>query len=205
METLEAIRNAAKNILMTYPHDEDGRVTSAVKEAEYISKLEQCLDGKFSFEIPKKRSWYDCKIDGIPINVKITDQKGPDDAWCKHAAIFTWGGKDINACTNWNFNKMWGYLNETKRIETRDPYTEYHYLAVYKETGEVLLKSIIDIHTYHSNPTNIMQIKWKDEWIHRDYVAPNRSEKMIELFKVVQSSALEKINSTKEFAYATIV
>jgi len=187
METLDAIRQAARTIILEYPHGEDGRITSAVKESEYLHKLKEALGVQFNFEIPHKRHWYDFKVDGIHINLKITDG-GCDNAFNKKAFIFTWGGQ-VPLKAPGNMNNMLRVLRDLPRITKRDPLTEYYYLTVHKETGRTLLKSLVDIHMYKDNCAgNVMQINWNSEFENEAYTATDRGAKMIELLKTVQTA-----------------
>lgn len=198
MNTLEAIRQAAKTIILEYPHDEDGRLTSAIKESEYLRKLKEALGPQFCFEIPQKRHWYDFKVDGIYINLKITDGGG-DNAFNKNALIFTWSGQ-VPSKAPGNMNNMLNILKTLPRLVRRDPLTEYYYLVVHKRTGNTLLKSLVDIHTYMDNCAgNVMQIYWKSEFEHADYVTPDRSTKMIELLKVVQMACRKQVANMSQF------
>ena len=204
METLEAIRQAAKTIIMTYPHDEDGRITSAVKEKEYLVKLKTALGPRFDCEIPKKRAWYDFKVDGIFINLKISEGGG-DNAFNKKSLLLTWGGS-VSDKQSGNMNELWQNLKMTSRIEVRDPLTEYHYLVVYKKSGDVLLKSLVDIHTYMPNCAgNVMQINWNKEWINKDYVGTSRSAKMLELAKVVQEACRKQCENMRQFVDGSLI
>lgn len=204
METLEAIRQAAKTITLTYPHDEDGRITSAVKEKEYLTKLKTALGPLYNFEIPPTRAWYDFKVNGIFINLKIS-QGGCDNAFNKKSLMLTWGGSAAVSKPG-NMNKLWEKLNATPRIETRNILTEYHYLVVYKKTGDILLKSLVDIHTYRANCAgNVMQINWTDEWINKNYVATSRSAKMLELAKVVQEACRKQCENMRQFVDANLI
>lgn len=199
MEILEAIRNAAQSITMTYPHGEDGRITSAMKEKPYLEKLKESLCSQFEFEIPKTRCWYDFKVGGIFINLKITEG-GCDNAFNKKALIFTWGG-EVTKKEPGNMNNMLEILKKTPLITTRNPYTEYHYLVVFKETGKVMLKSLVDIHMYKPNGAgNVMQINWKSELEHANYTADDRGAKMIELLRVVQEACKKQIANMNQFA-----
>jgi hypothetical protein len=198
METLETIRNAARTIILDYPHDEDGRITSAVKEKEYLSKLKEAIGAQFKFEIPKKRAWYDFKVDGIHINLKITDGGG-DNAFNKNALVFTWSGQ-VPSKAPGNMNNMLGMLKNLPRLNNRDPLTEYHYLVVHKKTGAVLLKSLLDIHTYRENCAgNVMQINWNSEFENPSYTTPDRGVKMIELAKVVQTACRKQCENMMQF------
>ena len=84
--------------------------------------------------------------------------------------------------------------------------SEYHYLVVDKNTGAILLKSIIDIHTFKTNPSNIMQINWKHEFVHIDHETSdiNFKVKIQEILKVVQTSVKQYIDTTRKFAEANI-
>jgi hypothetical protein len=191
---------------MTYSSDDDGRITSALKEKEYLTKLKTALGPQFKFEFAKSREWYDFKVDDIFIDLKITGQKGTDNAWNIKRLIFTWGGKQPPTC-NLDMNQMYDILKGTPRIDVRDPLTELYYLVVDKNKGDILLKSIVDIKTYTPNahPSNVMQIDWKNEWAYMDYVAPGRSAKMLELARVVQDSVRRSIRKRDVFANAEIV
>lgn len=192
MDTLEAIRQAAKTIILEYPHGEDGRITSAIKEAEYLRKLKEALGDQYTFEIPQIREWYDFKVDGIHINLKITDG-GCDNAFNKKALVFTWGGC-VSAKVLGNMNNMLDVLKSLPRAAHRDPSTEYYYLVVHKGSGKTLLKSLVDIHMYKDNCAgNVMQIHWNSEFTHEAYIAPDRGVKMIELLKVVQTACRKQV------------
>jgi hypothetical protein len=198
MNTLDAIRQAAKSIILEYPHGEDGRLTSAVKETEYLHKLKESLGDLYTFEFPQKRHWYDFKVDGICINLKITDGGG-DNAFNKKALVFTWSGNAPEKAPG-NMNKMLGVIKELPRALHRDPLTEYYYLVVHKETGKVLLKSLVDIHTYKDNCAgNVMQIHWNSEFANESYTAPDRGAKMIELLKVVQTACRKQMKNMSQF------
>ena len=88
----------------------------------------------------------------------------------------------------------------------RDKSTEYHYLVKNKINGDVLFKSIFDIHTYISNPSNDLQINWKNEFENIKYKTrdDNYLEKVKELILTIQKSVKEMISRTKEFADADI-
>jgi hypothetical protein len=84
--------------------------------------------------------------------------------------------------------------------------TEYHYLVVNKNTGKILLKSILDIHTFKTNPCNFLQINWSNEFNNIEFVTPdlNFKEKIQELLKAIQTSVKQAIAGMKEFADANI-
>ena len=199
METLEAIRAAAKTIILDYPHDEDGRLISALKEKEYLTSLQKALGNQFNFQIPKKREWYDFKIDGIHINLKITDG-GNDNAFNKSALLFTWSG-EVPSKAPGNMNRMLEMIKDLRPLDRRDPLTEYHYLVVHKKTGEILLKSLVDIHSYRDNCAgNVMQINWNSEFTHKDSIFSDRRGKILELLRVVQTACRKQMENMARFA-----
>jgi uncharacterized alkaline shock family protein YloU len=77
---------------------------------------------------------------------------------------------------------------------------------VNKNTGKVLLKSILDIHTFKTNPCNDLQINWSNEFNNIEFVTPdlNFKEKIQELLKAIQTSVKQAIAGMKEFADANI-
>ncbi len=183
----------------------DGRITSAIKEKEYLDLLTtglQAADSKIQIERPKDRAWYDIRIQGIPINLKLSTG-GTDNAFNKTAVIFTLTGKELTK-KNINFNKWYKELCLSDRKMTRDKNTEYHYLVVDKQTHKVLLKSILDINTYKTNPCNILQINWDNEFKNIEYSCENFIEKSMELLKTIQSSLRQQIESMKEFCEADL-
>ena len=95
------IKEISGKINLTYSKDGDGRITSAIKEKEYLDILERELklkDPTIIIERPKERYWYDIRINTIPINLKITTG-GTDNAFNK-VAIF--GEEPSNKCMNYN-------------------------------------------------------------------------------------------------------
>jgi hypothetical protein len=101
---------------------------------------------------------------------------------------------------------MIDFIKNTTRLEERNPTTEYYYLVVHKKTREVLLKSLVDIHSYKVNcsASNVMQINWDSEFKHREYVAENRGSKMIELLQVVQTACRKQIENMAQFVACDI-
>jgi len=204
MQTLEAIRHAARSISMEFPRGGDGRLVSAIHEGPYLERLRQALGPQFHFEIAPPRHWYDFKVDGIPINLKITDG-GTDNAFNKAALLFTYSGQ-IPQWTTGNMNQLLGRLRDLQPLTVRDPVTEYHYLVIHKRTGNFILKSILDIHTYIPNcaADNKMQINWDHEFSNQNYTAPNRREKQRSHLRVVQNACEMQIDNMRQFAECDI-
>lgn len=206
-ETYDAVVKACTTISIQFEISEDGRIASAVKEKEYLDKLVELLsvsNPDFWIDRPKARHWYDIQINGIPINLKLTTG-GTDNAFNKKAITFSISGEDI-VSTNMNFNKWFHHLRIMEKKAIRDRSSEYHYLVLNKNTGQLLFKSIFDIHSYKSNPCNDMQISWAQEFLHMDYCISDEDykTKVRELLKTVQRSIRQLIASMSEFAEADI-
>lgn len=198
----KAILDACKAISVTFPRDTDGRIVSAVKEREYLEKLGYALPSQFEFKISKDREWHDFTCDGVPFNLKLTNcAKTCDNAFNKTAIIYSVTGK-MPKRKNMCFNQFWSEIKGTEWEDTTG--REYHYLAVNKLTGEVMIKSIFNIHTYHKNPCNIMQINWIHEFENSDYRPADLLEKKRELLRCIQASIRASIDSQKDFAQADI-
>jgi hypothetical protein len=202
-ETIATINAVCESISVSFATEAtDGRIGSAMKESEYLTTLKAALPAHFTAEIAKDRHWYDIRINDIPINLKLTTG-GTDNAFNKVALIYTITGAEP-AKRNMNFNEVWSHLKNTKTPKkmVRDRQTEYYYLVVDKRTGQTLFKSILDIHTYKSNPCNDMQINWTNEFNNLDYYSTDEEyqEKIIELIECVQHSISQVIKSTKVFA-----
>jgi hypothetical protein len=203
--TYEAVLLACASINIQFGASEDGRITSAVKETEYLDQLEAHLGGKgFKIERPKARFWYDVRINCIPINLKLTTG-GTDNAFNKTAISYSMSGEEVIK-KNMNFNKWFEHLKGMTKKSVRDRATEYHYLVLNKETGALLFKSIFDISSYKSNPCNDMQISWAQEFLNADYRTSDEDykAKVRELLKTVQKSVKQLMESMSKFAEADI-
>ena len=206
-DTRGAIVSACASVNIEFGATEDGRIASAVKETEYLDKLEARLlavNPAFQVERPKARFWYDVRINGIPINLKLTTG-GTDNAFNKTAIAYSMSGEEMLK-KNMNFNKWFKYLRDMVKKESREIASEYHYLVLNKNTGAVLFKSIFDIHSYKSNPCNDMQISWAQEFLNADYriAVSEYKGKVRELLKTVQKSVRQLMESMREFADADI-
>jgi hypothetical protein len=205
-ETIQSIKEECGKINITYSKKGDGRIISAIKEKAYLDKLEAGLKAKHpSIEIirPKERFWFDIQINGIPINLKLTTGK-TDNAFNKRSIVASISCSDPSISQNTNFNKLYDALKSCSKSDERNPSTEYHYLVVHKNTGTILLKSILDIHSYKSNPSNILQINWNNEFKNIDYTCDDFKEKIRELLKTIQTSLKKQYENSKKFLEANI-
>jgi len=192
---------ACRAISVTFPRGVDGRISSAVKEGEYLDKLASAIPNQIKFEISKARHWCDFTCEGVPFNLKLSDCKTADNAFNKTAVIYSITGQ-VPEIKNMNFNKFWGKIKETSWADLDG--REYHYLVVNKTTGEAMIKSIFAVKSYVPNPCNIMQINWGREFEEQDYTPEDLTEKKKELLRCIQKSIRTSINSQQEFAQADI-
>ncbi len=205
-EIIKAILDECNKISLTFSQEGDGRITSAVKEAEYLKQLEGGLKQQhpsLCFELqPVERWWWDFRVNSIPFNLKLTTG-GTDNAFNKVAILFSISGKEVEK-RNMNYNQFYKVYKESVKKTQRDPMTEYHYLVVQKQTGKILLKSIFDIHSFKSNPCNDLQINWSHEFQHIHYKTPDDKyiEKTRELLTTIQTSVKQAMASMNDFANA---
>lgn len=157
-ETIQIIKEACKKITLKLDKNPDGRIVSAVSETMYLKHLHENLPEDMDVIIPGIRCWYDIMINKIPINLKITSG-GTDNVFNKCAVVYTLTGAEHKNIKT--YNRMYELLKTIKT--TRVPETEYHFLVVNKLDGQVLIKSLLDVE-YKSNPINIIQINWKNEF-----------------------------------------
>lgn len=209
--TINEVINICKSIDVAKVQS-DGRIDSAIKEGPFLQQLEKQLLAKYpdwDVVISPPRAFCDVKINSIPINLKLTDCKTADNSVNKSAIYFSITGKtDYPYSSNWN--DFWRLLKEAKaqnciKTERHKP-TEYHYLVKNKITGDVLLKPIFDIKTYISNPSNDLQIHWKNEFASISYETEDVDyhNKVQELLCCLQKSVREMIARTQKFAEADI-
>lgn len=208
--TISIIKSAAERIEVCAKNDgcTDGRIMSAMKEAPFLEKLkEMLLDEKPHWEIAisPPRASCDIMINTLRINLKLSDCKTADNSVNKSAIYYSITGLTTYP-NNSNWNKFYKMLLDAKSKNQiklkRDKMTEYHYLVKNKLTGDVIMKSIFDIHTYVSNPSNDLQISWRNEFKNIDYAVEdeNYTKKVEELLKCIQKSVKEMIRRSQEFA-----
>lgn len=218
--TYESLRKlvllVAKKINLNYlsnAADCDGRLVSAIMEKKFLDKLEVGIhevDKKIKIERPNIRHWYDIMIENIPINLKLTTG-GTDNAFNKTAIAHTILGYEANHIHNLNFSEWYDFIkNHYDPNMCRDPFKEYHYLVISKkDPNKVLFKSILDINTYKSNPSNILQIRWKHEFNHFTYNIgwtdnTRYQNKKLDLLKCIQTSLVKEYIGKRKFIEAHI-
>lgn len=206
-DIVAAVKSECAKINVVFSTEGDGRLDSAMKEKNYLDLLVKGLNTNYPsipVEIGDARFWYDIRIGTIPINLKLTTGT-TDNAFNKVACITTVLGQE-GTVRNMNYNQFYRALKEGSKKSEREFMSEYHYLVVDKKSAKVLFKSILDIHTYKTNPCNILQINWKKEFENIEYATePSDFKKKIqELLKSIQASLRQSVESMKEFLEADI-
>ena len=194
-KTIQIIKDACKKITLKLDKNPDGRIVSAVSETMYLKHLQENLPKDIDITIPGIRCWYDIMINKIPINLKITTG-GTDNVFNKCAVVYTLTGiehKNIKT-----FNRMYELLGSIKK--TRVPETEYHFMVVNKTDGQVIIKSLINVE-YKSNPVNIIQVNWKNEFKHAE-LQREYSKQVEVLLETIQKSLRQYQSSFDKFIAA---
>ncbi len=207
------IRTAATNVgVVSDASLCDGRIDSALKEIPFLTEMRASLMEKnptWNIQISPPRASCDIMINGVQINLKLTDCKTADNSVNKRAIYYSITGQsDYPYSSTWNdFSAKLTEAKAANRIKSeRDPMTEYHYLVKNKRTGEVLFKSIFDIHKYISNPSNDLQINWRNEFANAEYHTEDAQypNKVAELLECLQKSVRDMIRRNSAFAEANI-
>ena len=190
--------------------DGDGRIDSALKEIPFLNELKSRLlenHPDWNIVISPPRASCDVMINGLRINLKLTDCRSSDNSMNKPAIYYS-----ITGLTTYPYSSNWNdFLDKLLEAKTtnqikkqREKSSEYHYLVKNKITGDVLLKPIFDIHSYISNPSNDLQINWKNEFANSEYHTDdaNYLTKVRSLLACIQKSVREMIERTRRFAEA---
>jgi hypothetical protein len=214
--TFAEIMRVAAMVGVAKSESDDGRIDSAIKETPFLNEMKKTLladHPTWDVQISPPRASCDIMVNTIRINLKLTDCKSSDNSMNKPSIFYS-----ITGLTNYPYSSNWNdffeRIREAKMAnqikKNRDKPTEYHYLVKNKLTGDVLFKPIFDIHTYVSNPSNDLQINWKNEFIHADYCIKDDDnneqymKKVEELLICIQKSVREAIERSKRFAEADI-
>jgi len=205
------IKSVAESIIV-YKADGDGRIDSAMKEKPFLNEMKKILMEKhqdWEVVISPPRASCDIMINSIRINLKLTDCKSSDNSVNKPSIYFSITGLTTYPYSS-NWNAFLDRLTEAKTMgmikKRRYKPTEYHYLVKNKLTGDVILKSIFDIHTYVSNASNDLQINWKNEFLYSEYHIEEFDylKKVKSLLNCIQKSVKEMIERTVRYAEADI-
>jgi hypothetical protein len=207
-ETITEILKISQEIKMETSSSIDGRIDSSIKEIPFLNKLKDELlksNPDWSVEISPPRASCDIMINTIRINLKLTNCKSADNSVNKPSLFYSITGNPIYPYSS-TWNDFIERLQKSKIKTVRDKTTEYHYLVKNKITGEVLLKPIFDIHTYISNPSNDLQINWKNEFKNIAYYTSNKeyNMKVKSLIECLQKSVKDMIERNLKFAECDI-
>lgn len=72
----------------------DGRINSYLSENKIKNFLKSlCQNNGLCFEDSKERWWFDCKINGTPFNIKITNRRTSDNMSSKKGLVYCLTGK----------------------------------------------------------------------------------------------------------------
>jgi hypothetical protein len=199
------INNAIANIHPKIKNVVDGRIASALSEQSYITQIKtniHKINPAISVVIPPKRAWCDLFIAGIPINIKIT-KGGTDNVFNKNMVHYTLFHKVIPQMSYKDWSRE---ISTSKITQIRRQTHEYHYLVYNKKTNESLFKSILDLYSYKSNPSNILQINWTKEFKYKSYKINNEEhiDKKIILLETVQQSIKEALMNMEYMANINI-
>jgi len=210
---ISELKEIAKNInINNRDNSDDGRITSALKEGPFLNELKKIiLENHPDWEvfISPPRASYDIIINNTRINLKLTDCKSADNCMNKPSIFYSITGNPKYPHSS-TYNEFLSHLYESRNQnqikKQRDRSTEYYYLVKNKLTGDVLLKSIFDIHQYVSNPSNDLQINWKHEFEYSEYYTDDSEylKKVEQLLLCLQKSVKDKIERTKVFANANL-
>ena len=210
-QTIQRIRTAATQITVARLGG-DGRIESAMGEGPFLETLKSnihVLDPTAEVVISPPRAACDLLVNGIRINLKLTDCKSSDNSANKPSIFYSiTGSPTYPYSSTWNdFSQKLAEAKANGQIKmARVRETEYHYLVKNKITGEVLLKPIFDIHTYVSNPSNDLQINWKNEFENINYLTADADyvAKVGSLIKALQTSVRQMIERTRLFAESNV-
>jgi hypothetical protein len=188
----------------------DGRIDSAMQEGPFLTEVKRLLlidHPEWDIVISPPRAACDFMVNSIRINLKLTDCKTSDNSMNKPSIYYSITGLTTYPySSNWNdfLDKLLEAKNKNQIKLVRDKTTEYHYLVKNKITGDAIVKPVFDIHTYVSNPSNDLQINWKNEFANAAYELQEEdySKKVYELLLCIQKSVQEMIGRTKKFAEA---
>jgi len=177
--------------------DSDGRLNSATLEKTVIDELIK-LDN--NIKKAKNREWFDFAYHDYYINLKITTGK-TDNAMNKKALLYSFTTNKINKIpNNMNFNKL-SALSKMNVKTIRDDKT-YYYLVLFKDKRIPIIKSMIDIQNYVSNPCNFLQINWNKEYKYNLYDYDNDKPicySMKRIFSIIQNSLRKSYDSFDDF------
>jgi len=171
----------------------DGRIDSAIDENRVVDAIKTLFKpSQIRLTSAKSRCWYDIMIGDIPINIKITSGRASDNIFCKKGVFYTLCGTIYNEYAL-NYNDWFQKILEHGIVRERTRNLEYHFLVLFKNSGRVMFKSILDIQCLCVNPTNILQVNWNTESSCKKLIRANSKTELLQ--KVQFALRLSLLNS----------
>lgn len=152
-----------ENKIVAETRDNDGRINSKLDEANVVQKLKEKF-GSIIQEVPKRMAGDVLVVDGSNthvVNVKTTTCQAPDNAYSANGFLLAFTNilyTDIAGSIN--FAKWSKYITANKVETERD----YWFLVINKNTGDAMVRGLKKIVNCKSNPSNIFQIEWGNEF-----------------------------------------
>lgn len=128
----------------------DGRIESYICEKNIIDTLKELFD----VVIPPKRFWYDCMIQNLPINIKLSDLKSADNISSKKGMLYTLTGMVAE-------KEDFEYMHKLLFSNLKNGY-DYYFLIINKvNTNDIFWNSLKRIKTLVPNGNNLpFQCDW---------------------------------------------
>lgn len=169
---IECIKNSD---LKLYKESKDGRVNSITDEKIIINYLKSSEVGKYVIDDSElnfkniERKVGDMYLkdpnnnEPIVINIKTSNGKSADNVFSKLGLLIAFTDIPLNNLPkSINWEKMTNLLLENRKEVFRD----YYYLYVDKNnTKNCLIRGMKKINQYKTNPSNILQINWENEYV----------------------------------------
>ena len=166
---MEIKRFLQLNPIVSANSNEDGRVNSNYDEAKIILSLQEKFSDKVIVKLPPRATGDfavmdpETEIDGFTtVNIKSTT-KGFDNAFSKKGLLLSFTDLKYEEINNakLTWSTLYKLLTTKKKFINRD----YWYFVFNKNNmRDFRIKGMQDITHWKCNPTNMLQIDWKNEW-----------------------------------------
>ena len=149
----------SKNISISEEHG-DGRINSVVDEKTIIDILIKEYGSENIVE-PIARHWFDVKIFGNPVNIKVSAFKTADNFSSKRALLYSLTNLPENEIEKVN---TWSDFQEKVKLgKSIDNNRDYYCIVLNKQTNEVILQGLKTLTKLTPNGNNLLfQINWKN-------------------------------------------
>lgn len=161
--TLQEVVDYLKSQIIVLPSGSgDGRTDSTFAETHIVKMLKEA--NKWNIYSPNKetnnnRAWYDVKIDGLYIDIKVSRCAGNDNTQAKKAIYYLLtGNENVESIPE----RGDAFFQMMKENENPDEIRDYYYLVINKnDTNDIFaisLKGITDCSIAPNNPP--FQVNW---------------------------------------------